>query len=205
MDCQDSGNNTSGNSCSNIYTPKDGGTPIYATNNVIFHIYLVPKTYFSEIINVGSKYGFAVFDGIQSNNYLNHLNYIQRYFDNQDSGNDNKVTLNDEVIDYYCASRFGKNTLMSLVYFPPKENGTTLPNIPGLGYNYFVLGSFGHGQAYLTSDDEDNKNTNFLKLYTSNGNATPHTISEPNRVDWIIEGGKNTQMHFSKPINYIKE
>ncbi len=123
---------------------------------------------------------------------------INRYFDNEDSGNGNFTTLNgSSYTGWHGDCYFGTDTQLSFYFYNSKSDG---PGFPNLGISYGVLGNFGTS-GYLFSDDEDSGNSNWCKWSgTSAGSsweyemaAIPNISGTPN----ILEAGANTKLFLS--------
>lgn len=200
MDCEDSSNkNSSWGWIGAIDNSASGG-------NALLRFCLVPKRLFSS-----SKHGdYAVLSFS-----TDKKNTIDRYFDNEDSNNKNRVYLNGRQLNRVNGRFFSEitlngsfaqdtNTWMSfLVYRQDKTNGAN--EFPNLGFSYGVMGTLpGFDQGGIYTDEEDKNNTNNCHFESIQVNETDalamtfRSILVPNRENAGKGDNKGTTFLFSK-------
>jgi len=185
MDCEDTRN-------ANGTEGWTGGNTV--DRNVTLKLCLVPKSLFSSYKY--TRYAVLSLD-------YGWDNMIERFFDNEDSNNQNKIILKGEVINQdKIRTKLGggitqnKNTTLCFyVYDQDIKNG--MESFPDLGIQYGVFGSTAEnsrGKGWISIDDEDSKNANQC-WYNWNNLARADASGWLEDAKSIIEPGQNTKIH----------
>ncbi|MHB9143592.1 MAG: hypothetical protein ACYC25_17145 [Paludibacter sp.] len=114
-----------------------------------------------------------------------------RVLDNEDSSNQNKVTIDGTVVSgYYGGCRFYYDTQLAFYYYvADPSKGYSLPSFSGIS-QYMVFGTATYRLNSIYSDDEDNNNANSLSTVTN------VSVNSPSSVSNIVEAvGQNTRLH----------
>lgn len=118
---------------------------------------------------------------------------LQRYFDNEDSSNQNIFRLDGQNISGWVGDcYFGSNTRLQFYYYTATGSGTAI--FPYLGFSYGTLGTYGSYQGNIYSDDEDSSNAN-AAYYWSGAYANPVSTGH---VPNIMNVNSNTRLFLSK-------
>ncbi|HEU4328506.1 MAG TPA: hypothetical protein VFS21_35540 [Roseiflexaceae bacterium] len=109
---------------------------------------------------------------------------FSRYFDNQDGGNANSYSG-----DIYPNFSRENTELHFCLFRGASDTMSEFPQL-GIGYGVFAAGDFSRAFAtgYVHTDDEDRDNQNG---YTADG-------SWLNQAQWIVTGGKNTDLRMAR-------
>lgn len=192
MDCEDGSNNISKS------VGWVGDCTVNSLGNVTLKFCVVGDAYFSI-----AKNDFAVLDlnGILPVSYWpNGVGSIQRYFDNEDTGNKNSFSLGGTP--FWGANgkcNFTNNVNLAFYYYAGDQSRYNDYCNASLGFSYGVFGWFGNNHGWIDTDDEDYRNANSLIISPWN----KETGSRPSyynigRVQNIVEGGNNTTLYISK-------
>lgn len=188
MDCEDgSGNISAVNGWVGDCERTSGG-------NIILRFCVVNGAYFER---TNSDYAVLNLTGLSSWPY--GVNYIYRYFDNEDYQNANNFTLNGNALwDTWLGRCYlGANTGLGFYHYISNSDS---PSYPSLGFSYGVFGQFGSNLGSIVTDDEDNGNANTCQTASYDyANLRLGTLYDRyTNIPSILNVGNNTTLYVSK-------
>lgn len=157
MDCEDGG-------WTNISNPqnKPFATTVDKNKNIEFHMCVVGNASYD-----GYVLALSTVEALLMNN---RMTFIERYHDNEDHGNKNRVIsgLIPDASGHLGPSVFSENTLFTWV---SDGRGIT----PSLPFSYGVVSYSTLGSIVLNIDDENGKNGNFARHFVIH-NENPQNV-----------------------------